>query len=241
MGHRAPRQPPHRFINGTSPRTRDERSKDAYEDQEPASCARASRRRWRWPCSPRPRPRSARPSPRRRCSRRWATTTTTSSPPAGTSRARSSGRRAARSCSGGPIRRCPWRARPASSWARAARPRRPSICADELRPTLRFGAWAYQGEGSLKVEAIEDDGTVVLLGRLSGSAFASGAATGNVSFGTVLGVKPGRLEARPPAPDRRVRDLGRGRGLHRPVHALGIDSIPTGTRPAAAPGAVPAD
>ena len=64
----------------------------------------------------------------------------------------------------------------------------PKICADELRPTLRFGAWAYQGIGSLKVEALEDDGKVVLLGRLSGGNFTSGGATPSVSFGTLLGV-----------------------------------------------------
>lgn len=64
----------------------------------------------------------------------------------------------------------------------------PKICADELRPTLRFGAWAYQGVGSLKVEAIEDDGKVVLLGRLSGANFTTGGATPSVSFASLLGV-----------------------------------------------------
>ena len=64
----------------------------------------------------------------------------------------------------------------------------PKICADELRPTLRFGAWAQQGLGSLKVEAIEDDGNVVLLGRVFGAGFGLGGATPHVSFGKVLGV-----------------------------------------------------
>lgn len=64
----------------------------------------------------------------------------------------------------------------------------PAICADQLRPALRFGAWAYQGVGSLKVEAIEDNGKVVLLGRLAGGDFLSGGATGLVSFGTLLGL-----------------------------------------------------
>jgi hypothetical protein len=64
----------------------------------------------------------------------------------------------------------------------------PKICADELRPTLRFGAWAQKGLGSLKVEAIEDDGTVVLLGRLFGAGFGQGGATPHVSFGKLLGV-----------------------------------------------------
>ncbi|HWT22539.1 MAG TPA: hypothetical protein VN213_03440 [Solirubrobacteraceae bacterium] len=64
----------------------------------------------------------------------------------------------------------------------------PKLCADVLRPTLRFLAYAHNGHGSLRVEALEDGGKAVLLGRLAGASFASGAATGHVSFGTVLGL-----------------------------------------------------
>jgi hypothetical protein len=67
----------------------------------------------------------------------------------------------------------------------------PKLCADLLRPTLRFLAYARQGQGALKVEAIQDSGKVVLLGRLAGSQFATGNATGHVSFGTVLGIPVG--------------------------------------------------
>jgi len=65
----------------------------------------------------------------------------------------------------------------------------PKICADELRPTLRFGAWAFRGLGTLKVEAIEDGGKVVLLGRVAGASVANiSIATPVVSFATLLGV-----------------------------------------------------
>jgi hypothetical protein len=66
----------------------------------------------------------------------------------------------------------------------------PKLCADLLRPTLRFLAYAHRGAGTLRVEAIDDHGAAVLLGRLDGAGFASGAATGHVAFGTVLGLVP---------------------------------------------------
>jgi hypothetical protein len=66
----------------------------------------------------------------------------------------------------------------------------PRLCADLLRPTLRFLAYAYQGRGTLRVEAVEDHGGTVVLGRLAGANFATGAATGHVAFGTLLGLLP---------------------------------------------------
>jgi hypothetical protein len=64
----------------------------------------------------------------------------------------------------------------------------PKLCADLLRPTLRFLAYAYQGQGALRVDAVHDNGQAVVLGRLSGSAFGAGAATDSVAFGTLLGI-----------------------------------------------------
>jgi hypothetical protein len=66
----------------------------------------------------------------------------------------------------------------------------PRLCADLLRPTLRFLAYAHRGTGTLRVEAIDDKGAKVVLGRLAGADFASGAATGHVAFGAVLGLVP---------------------------------------------------
>jgi hypothetical protein len=66
----------------------------------------------------------------------------------------------------------------------------PRLCADVLRPTLRFLAYAYQGKGALRVEALEDNGAAILLGRLAGAEFAAGAASGHVAFGSALGLMP---------------------------------------------------
>jgi hypothetical protein len=66
----------------------------------------------------------------------------------------------------------------------------PKLCADLLRPTLRFGAYAYQGAGSLRVEAVDDKGAAVLLGRLGGAEFAAGMVTEHLGFGTKLGLAP---------------------------------------------------
>jgi hypothetical protein len=66
----------------------------------------------------------------------------------------------------------------------------PNLCADLQRPTLRFGAYAYRGTGSLRVEAIDGNSKSVLLGRLAGADFTNGGVTGNVAFGTVLGIVP---------------------------------------------------
>src|SRR3954452_7022549 len=62
----------------------------------------------------------------------------------------------------------------------------PKLCADLDRPTLRFLAYAHQGAGTLRVDAVHEHGEVVTLGRLSGSAFGFGAATSSVAFGTLL-------------------------------------------------------
>lgn len=66
----------------------------------------------------------------------------------------------------------------------------PTLCADELRPTLRFLAYAHQGGGSLRVEAMHNRNKVTLLGRLPGSEYARGAATTHVPFATALAVEP---------------------------------------------------
>jgi len=64
----------------------------------------------------------------------------------------------------------------------------PKLCADLAHPTLRFLAYAFQGQGALRVDAVDEMGGAIVLGRLSGAAFASGAATDSVAFGTLLGI-----------------------------------------------------
>lgn len=65
----------------------------------------------------------------------------------------------------------------------------PTLCADELRPTLRFLAYAHQGRGSLRVEAVHNDNKVTPLGRLPGSGYSRGAATTHVPFATALAIE----------------------------------------------------
>ena len=98
--------------------------------------------------------------------------------------------RRARSPSATPTRRCPPPVPPGWCSAAGGSITSPKLCADLLRPTLRFGAYAYRGTGTLRVEAVDDKGAAVVLGRLAGAEFAAGAATGHVAFGTVLGLVP---------------------------------------------------
>jgi hypothetical protein len=66
----------------------------------------------------------------------------------------------------------------------------PRLCADELRPTLRLLAWANQGRGALRVEAVHGNGQATVLGRLPGAEFARGNASTDVPFGTALAIEP---------------------------------------------------
>jgi hypothetical protein len=62
----------------------------------------------------------------------------------------------------------------------------PELCADLDRPTLRFGAFATGGTGSLRVDAVESNGKTTVLGRVTGSPLK--ALTGAIGFGSLLGL-----------------------------------------------------
>jgi len=62
----------------------------------------------------------------------------------------------------------------------------PQLCADLDRPTMRFFAYAPQRSGTLRVDAVSDNGETVLLGRLNGATVSLNS--GLLAFGSVLGL-----------------------------------------------------
>jgi hypothetical protein len=62
----------------------------------------------------------------------------------------------------------------------------PQLCADMSRPTLRFFAYAPQRTGTLRVDAVADNGETVTLGRLNGAAISLNS--GLLGFGSLLGL-----------------------------------------------------
>jgi hypothetical protein len=70
----------------------------------------------------------------------------------------------------------------------------PALCADALRPHLRFAARASNGVGSLSVEAITGNGTVVPLATIDGADHARWSLTGNVALVPPVEVATGDSE-----------------------------------------------
>jgi hypothetical protein len=63
----------------------------------------------------------------------------------------------------------------------------PKLCADLDHPTFRFFAFPRNSQGSLRVDAVDEKGRSVLLGRLNGSAVTLNS--GLLAFGTALGLE----------------------------------------------------
>jgi hypothetical protein len=62
----------------------------------------------------------------------------------------------------------------------------PQLCADIDRPTLRFFAYAPAHTGTLRVDAVADNGATTTLGRLNGAAISLNS--GLLGFGNLLGL-----------------------------------------------------
>jgi hypothetical protein len=62
----------------------------------------------------------------------------------------------------------------------------PQLCADIDRPTLRFFAYAPAHAGTLRVDAVADNGATTTLGRLNGAAISLNS--GLLGFGNMLGL-----------------------------------------------------
>ncbi len=64
----------------------------------------------------------------------------------------------------------------------------PTFCVDADRPHLRFAAHALSGEGTLRLDAIQEDGSKILLAKFDAGSYQDWRVTPSVPLAGPLGV-----------------------------------------------------